>query len=442
MFNELHNEFEKKSSNLHILQQKEGFDKYILIRSLDIPSLKAIIKDKTGLETTFTKYEELYEELFNIDISIDELIRHINTFYPDIRNKRIEEESHLALIIQNLGTVKCGIRNDNMNDVAKELVRDKSIESKEMLDNKIDELLNGTIKGYIYWQYYNQVTNDLIEHLFNDNIKVIPTLRKIHDVDFFIKIENKIVPFDLKITHISNDFFGLYSKGLEKRENCDGNYKVEENDDYGIKKDGLNETEIIKELYSEIKQKFELPSLSKKQDLISKLLELTGNDYSLENLTELKKIYSQYKEERRFPNFKELDNDNQKIINLCKEYDGELTNNTIANILNKRRECLEELNSNRKNLEWWNYKFQGERLFKNNNRFFIFLAYNDSFEDARPLKGDIENLKEIVNSKLNSITSLDNLNQINYYYTKERTLKGEYRIMSTSVIYTKNLNMP
>ncbi|MDY0194101.1 MAG: hypothetical protein RBR93_11365 [Aliarcobacter butzleri] len=442
MFNELHNQFENKSSNLYLLQEKEGFSKYILISSLDIPSLKAIINDKTNAETTLSKYEELYEKLFNIDISIDELISYINSFYPDIRDKRIEEESHLSSIIQNFGTVKCGIRNDNMNDVAKALVRDKSIESKAILDNKIDELLNGTIKGYIYWQYYNQVTNDLIEHLFNNNVNVIPTLRKIHDVDFFIKIEDKVVPFDLKITHISNDFFGLYSKGLEKKANCDNNYKIEENDDFGIKKNGLNETEIIKELYLEIKQRFELPSLSKKSDLISKLFELSGNDYTLENLTELKKIYLQYKEEKRFPTFKELENDNDKIINLCKEYDEELTNNIITGILNKRRECLEELNSDRKSLEWWNYKFQGERLFKNNNRFFIFLAYNDSFEDARPLKGDIENLKEIVNLKLNSITSLDDLNQINYYYTKERTLKGEYKIISTSVIYTKNLNIP
>lgn len=442
MFEELHSEFENKSSNLYLLQQKAGFSKYILIRSLDTNSLKKIIKDKTGEETSFSKYEELYKELFDSDITIDELVNYINRYYPEVRATRLEEETNLSEIIQDFGTVKCGIRNDNMNDVAKALVRDKSIATKEMLDNKIDELLNGTIKGYIYWQYYNQVTNDLIEHIFNDNDKVIPTLRKIHDVDFFIKIGNEIVPFDLKITHISNDYFGLYSKGIKKQEECNQDYNFEENDDFGIKTNGLNETEIIKNLFSDIKQRFELPSLTKKSELVQKLVEITGVDYTQENLTEIKKIYSEKREETKFPTFKQLNNDNEEIINYCKSKEHDLTETIIQEILDKRVECLEELSSNRKSLEWWNYKYQGERLFKNNNRFFIFLAYNNSFEDARPLKGNIENLKNIVELELNRINEINDLNEINYYYNKDRSLRGQYKILSTSVIYVEGLNIP
>ena len=79
------------------------------------------------------------------------------------------------------------IRNDDLNETAKELVRDKSIQSKADLEKKVDEVFDTTIRGYILWQYYNQVTNDLIEHIFNDHENVIPTLRKIKYVDFLIK---------------------------------------------------------------------------------------------------------------------------------------------------------------------------------------------------------------------------------------------------------------
>ena len=33
---------------------------------------------------------------------------------------------------------------------------------------------------------------------------------------------------------------------------------------------------------------------------------------------------------------------------------------------------IQEVSNDTTTLEWWNYKYQGERLFSNNNRFFVF----------------------------------------------------------------------
>ena len=445
MFKELHDAFENKTGDLFILQEKTGFSKYILIRSLDTPTLKKIILDKTNSDAIASKQDDLYKELYDIDISIDELVNYIKEEYPEVRNKRKEQEEHLPAIISKFTEVKCGIRNDNMNDVAKALVRDKSIENKGELDRRIDSLLNGTIKGYILWQYYNQVTNDLIEHIVNDHNNVIPTIRKIHDVDFFVRVGDKIIPFDLKITHISNDFFDLYSKGLVSKSDSNQDYNCKENDDYCVCKNGYGELEQIKQLYKVVKDSYDLPNIGKqtKDDFITNLKNknIEGVDEKLETLSELseiKKYYKEVKENNALPTMSSLDR--QGLINILLRENESAITELLTSLIAKRQSCLSELKTNRKMLEWWNYKFQGERLFKNNNRFFVFLAYLDSFEDARPLKGNVDELKVIIDAKLDEICNLQNLNTINYFYEKDRTLKGPYKINSTSVIYTAIAN--
>ncbi|MFA5296681.1 MAG: hypothetical protein WC389_00570 [Lutibacter sp.] len=381
-FKQLHKSFEKKETNLFELQKQDGFSRYILIRSLANDHLKEIIKTHTGKELKKGKAEELYEILYLTEVTNDQIIEYINNKYPEIRKFRKEQEEHLPKIINEFGNVKCGIRNDNLNDTAKELVRDKTIQSKADLETKVNEVFDSTIRGYILWQYYNQVTNDLIEHIFNDHENVIPTLRKIKYVDFLVKKGDDIIPFDLKITHISDDYFDLHKKGLTVSNKGNDSFLI------GVNK---SEIEIIKEKYKSVKKELNLPnygSLSK-----SELLDI-----------------------------------------LIQKGNGD-TKQFVKDTLESRNTMISEVENNLVPVEWWNYKFQGERLFKNNNRFFVFLAYKDSFEDARPLKGKLDDISEKVTKKLNSIIT-DDLNHLKYYYTKDKGLEGAYEIYSVSVLVT------
>jgi hypothetical protein len=246
MFKDLHREFENKTTDLFELQKKDNFSRYLLIRSLDREHLKELIEKHTGEKIKTGKFEDSYEKLFDSKITNDEIIEYINTEYPKVKELRQEQEEYLPEIIKDFGEVKCGIRNDNLNDTAKELVRDKSIKDKGDLEEKISDLLENRIKGYLLWQYYNQVTNDLIEHIFNDHQNVIPTLRKIRFVDFLVKKGDKIIPFDLKITHISDDYFDLHKKGIVSApENSNDSFSIDNNP---------SEQEIIKEKYKEYKR--------------------------------------------------------------------------------------------------------------------------------------------------------------------------------------------
>ncbi|WP_316769636.1 hypothetical protein [Pedobacter frigiditerrae] len=382
MFEQIHKKFAKKDTDLYKLQQEEGFSRYILIRSLGVEHLKDLFSKYTGEQIKKGSADELYLKLYDSGVTEDEIIEYIKSKYPEVRDYRKIQEEFLPKIISEFTDVRCGIRNDDLNETAKKLVRDKSIKSKADLEKKVDEVFDATIRGYILWQYYNQVTNDLIEHILNDHINVIPTLRKISYVDFLIKKGDLIIPFDLKITHISDDYFDLHKKGLTHTDIGNDSFIIGGN---------KSESELIKEKYKSVKKELSLP-----------------------NYGSLDKI---------------------EMLTILNDKGGDEIKQFGIDIMASRKKMIEEIPTNLKAVEWWNYKFQGERLFKNNNRFFIFLAYKDSFEDARPLKGKIEDIRAKVNEKLNSIIA-EPLNNIKYYYNKDKGLEGPYEVNSTSVILT------
>jgi hypothetical protein len=378
-FTELYKKYEKRETDLHLLQKEEGFSRFILVRSFSTYHLKKALKRIDPKVDTGVATSKLYPLLFDAAVTLEWLIKFVKSEYPAVRQERKEQELHLPSIIDDFESVKCGVRNDNLNDTAKDLVRDKSIETMMQLEERIDDLLSTRIKGYIFWQYYNQVTNDLIEHIFNDHPNVIPTLRKIKYVDFMVQVGDEIIPFDLKITHISDGYYDLCQKGLIRSEVGQDDYQIA---------DGLSESELIK------------------------------NEYK-----KLKKV-------RALPNFGGMTK--QEMIEVLESV-GERT--LVGEFKRNRKNLVDRLSDNLKSVEWWNYKWQGERLFKNNNRFFVFLAYQALFEDARPLKGNIALIKEKVEAKLNTISNGD-LNTVRYYYQKDKGLEGEYIVQSTSVLVT------
>lgn len=114
-FKELHKLFSKKETDLGKLQKQENFSRYILIRTLGKEHICEIL-NINGLTSSSNDYNQLYEQLFYTEISNQEIISYIKNKYPEIKQKRLEEEAHLPEIIKNFGIVSCGIRNDNLNE--------------------------------------------------------------------------------------------------------------------------------------------------------------------------------------------------------------------------------------------------------------------------------------------------------------------------------------
>ena len=91
-----------------------------------------------------------------------------------------------------------------------------------------------------------------------------------------------------------------------------------------------------------------------------------------------------------------------------------------------------ELNS----LEWWNYKYQGERLFCNNNRLFVFLAYKNKFTDGRELKGKTDEIGKNIKALIDNTTK-SSIHTIRYHYDKDAGLEGDYVALAMSTIYAE-----
>lgn len=212
-FNTLNNLFEKQK-DFYRMFSTYGDDatRYALLRSLDNENIIEFLGEKIDISSK----KELLKNAYNSDVEIDDIVYYIMSKKESILHKRKLNEDLLISIVEDMDIVNCGIRNDQVDDIIKPFVRNKNFTSLSEVTTELDSELLPRIRNYIYWSYFNQLSNDLIENSFYSHPSIIPTLRKIHDIDFFIKINDKIIPFDLKITHISDEFFNKYSEGLTK----------------------------------------------------------------------------------------------------------------------------------------------------------------------------------------------------------------------------------
>lgn len=372
-FKDLDGKFEGTKNLVEFCDKNPNSFRFLLVRSFDKNSLKSFLRDY-DIQTAGNTFMDLYTTLFSSEVANKELIKFIKERYPQVKSLRKKEEQGLLEALQDFNNVRCGIRNDRLNTLAQEVVRDKTVKSESELDKKIEDKVFYKVRQYVKWSWFNQVTNDLIEHFFNDHAKVLPTLRKIPGLDFFINIGDKYMHFDLKITHISKDYYGMKREESGLLSEIDRIKRVfKDSDDYYIY--NRNFTEMV--------------------DFIE---QAPSNNFRKEGL--------------------------KAIQGLC----------------SWRAQEVERLKQDLMTLQQWNYENQGERLFRNNNRLFIFLADPDTLEDASYLKRDIPAIKKKVKPFLDNISE-DDLTTIQYFYDQGGN-RGDYEATSTGILITPDSTAP
>lgn len=402
-FDTIYNEYEKTRN---VCQFCESYRKdstatrFLLIRSLDSSHLKDIINDYTD-ESPNGRIRDLTKKVYESKVTIEQLLAYIEAQRPSLIEERSRELEGLPELLSTIPIERCGVRNDKIDDIVKKFVRNKDMKSKEELDAALETLLS-RVQQYSLWSYYNQTANDIIELFFLSHPTVIPTLRKIHDIDFFLRVDGQIIPFDLKFTHISDAYFDLASQGIYPKENC--SLKV---------------------------PRKELSASS--QNPYDDFFVATGDSES--ESKQIKAYYSAFKKahpELKLPN----------MSGLSKEELIDTLNNTrladaVSFVRNAKAQHARYVPTTPKQLralEWWNYKYQGERLFCNNNRLFVFLAYRNKFVDGRELKGQVENIGRKITSLLDQLSAAD-IHSVHYHYDKDPELVGNYHAHSLSTIY-------
>lgn len=397
-FAKIYNEYERTKNVCQFCSKYAEGDiatRFLLIRSLDSTNLKDIIRSYSKYSVEgHINIKELTEKAYNSSAKISDVVEYIESKRSSLISQREEEVVGLQDVLSLIPIVNCGVRNDKVDDIVKTFVRNKSLKTIGELNNELDNNILPRVRKYSLWSYYNQTSNDIVELFLLKHSKVIPTLRKIHDIDFFLRVENKIIPFDIKFTHISDSYFDLASKGIV-RDNSDTRH-----DDFYVNLSGGNsEVEILKDFYKGYRRKnrsLNLPKIGDcdKSDIknaLSQALIEAGDLKAINFIEELKKTHQKY---------------------------------------------VPSTESELHSLEWWNYKYQGERLFCNNNRLFVFLAYRNKFTDGRELKGKTEEIGRRINLLLDNVT-LANIHTVKYHYDKDSSLEGDYTALAMSTIYAE-----
>lgn len=215
-FTTLYNNYEKTNNVCGFCEQYAENDiatRFLLVRSLDRNNLRDII-ERYSTESPDGNIRVLTEKAYNSSVTIEQLISYIESKRQELINQRTQELDGLQDVLSEFPVVNCGVRNDKVDDIVKKFVRNKSLKTMDELEYELDNVMLPKIRQYSMWSYYNQTANDIIELFFLQHPAVLPTLRKIHDIDFFIKIDGRIIPFDLKFTHISDSYFDLASQGI------------------------------------------------------------------------------------------------------------------------------------------------------------------------------------------------------------------------------------
>lgn len=189
---------------------------FLKLRSLSRVEILRRLALFAGFSTDNIPSKQLFEHLFCQNIlheTIDDFIRKV---YQDERTIRRQNEEQLSHDLYRLNHIDSG--GFHQSEVEVYIVKNyiKGIADLDVLEAKVQHELNGKIRNYVLWSWYNFWTSILIEDIFKDHQDVIPAVGLVKKVDFFWNN----FPFDLKVTFLPDVFMKLKRRrrGLPERE--------------------------------------------------------------------------------------------------------------------------------------------------------------------------------------------------------------------------------
>lgn len=370
-------------------KKKSIASRFLLIRTFDEKNLRNILT-QYSIPCNYKNEKKLMQVAYESNLTIKNLLDYIETNRTKLIQERLGELDGLQNLLRELPITACGIRDDNIDALVKSFTRNKELKDINSVKNFLSMQVIPDFIKYCLWSFYNQTANDIIEIFLLQHKKVIPTPRKITNIDFFLQIDDELVPFDLKLTHVSDEYFEIAAQGLDKA--------TKKPDSYINSQKSQKEFQQIKDFY---------------------------------------KTYKKDHKEKNLPNIKDLPKNKSEFSEFVASLD-DSTKKYIGAMKKKHNSYISNNSETLKKIEWWNYKNQGSRLFCNNNRLFIFVAYQDKFIDGKDLKIKTNEIGNQLTQLLDNL-SPKSFHKIKYQYTNKEApkLHGDYSALSFSTIYSE-----
>jgi hypothetical protein len=165
---------------------------------------------QAGIDCTDIKSSALFEHIYNAQPSEELVNKFIAEKYEVERLERKQNETKLVSELYKMKVLDWG--GLYQNNLEKTIVDNyiKKINDFDVLNQKIENEIHSSMKGYVQSSWFNHWTSILIEDIFKDHKKVVPTVGLIKKVDFFISD----VPFDLKVTYFPEGYMVAKRKAL------------------------------------------------------------------------------------------------------------------------------------------------------------------------------------------------------------------------------------
>lgn len=184
--------------------------RFLKLRTLSLPEYLKKLEVDAGFTSSNLKGDDLLCFIFESPITDRQIETTIEAIYFNSREERLRIEDELVSELYKLDAFGWG--GLHQSNLEKTIVDNyvKKIKSYEQISECIEGEIHYSLKSYVLSSWYIHWTNMIIEDIFCDHEVVSPAVGKIKKIDFFIADK----PFDLKVTHLPEDFI----KDIRKNE--------------------------------------------------------------------------------------------------------------------------------------------------------------------------------------------------------------------------------
>lgn len=186
---------------------------FLKMRSISRSNILKELAKRLKFDVSGISGRDLFEFMFCKNIPNEEIDDFIKQIYDIERKERIKNEDYVYSQLYKLKVFDWG--GFYQNAVEQNIVNNyiKKIQNYEELCSSIENDINPRVRCYILCSWYNHWTSILIEDMFKDHPRLLPTVGLIKKVDFFWKD----FPFDLKVTYFPVGYMQLKRKELNLR---------------------------------------------------------------------------------------------------------------------------------------------------------------------------------------------------------------------------------
>jgi len=180
---------------------------FLKIRSITRKALLVEFAEKIDIDPD-QKTNDLIVQIVNSPKTKEVIDKFINDKFQNERKERKGYEDKLISELYKLKIFDWG--GLYQNNLERTIVDNyiKKIKNFDALMDKIDNDIHESLKGYVLCSWFNHWTSILIEDIFKEHKRVLPTIGLIKKVDFFVDQ----TPFDLKVTYFPDGFMALKRK--------------------------------------------------------------------------------------------------------------------------------------------------------------------------------------------------------------------------------------